>query len=247
MKSLYIKAEHVFKEQIEMEEPLMLHRERYGDHKADYQRDLFNYSCNLEIYKEHIDSLRKVPCRPGDIWQEGVVYEEGKNYELKEARTYTHHPAYGYGCAECCNGDRCDEDCDATYRRPNCPYCKGSGWYKEKPYYVAAINTPPPQSEGELWKDVREIICKYSGNPSVSWEAVKNGLTDKYALSLRSDKPEAVEQENERLRAVLEGIKTECYELGFPYEAYKDNTAARQMAIKLNEISEAVSKALKTK
>lgn len=23
---------------------------------------------------------------------------------------------YGYGCAECCTGDRCDEDCDAPYK-----------------------------------------------------------------------------------------------------------------------------------
>ncbi len=35
-----------------------------------------------------------------------------------------------YGCAECCNGDRCDEDCDAKYkgRRSQCPHCKGKGW-----------------------------------------------------------------------------------------------------------------------
>lgn len=36
-----------------------------------------------------------------------------------------------YGCAECCNGDRCDEDCDAKYTRGkygNCPHCKATGW-----------------------------------------------------------------------------------------------------------------------
>lgn len=35
---------------------------------------------------------------------------------------------YGYGCSECCYGDRCDEDCTALYYRPNCPHCKGRGW-----------------------------------------------------------------------------------------------------------------------
>lgn len=35
-----------------------------------------------------------------------------------------------YGCDECCNGDRCDEDCTAKYkgRRKECPHCKGNGW-----------------------------------------------------------------------------------------------------------------------
>lgn len=32
----------------------------------------------------------------------------------------------GYGCSECCNGDRCEDDCTATYRRrdKNCPHCR---------------------------------------------------------------------------------------------------------------------------
>lgn len=48
-------------------------------------------------------------------------------------RTWTHHPTYGYGCAECCTGDRCDEDCTAKYRgdRANCPHCNGKGWLKD--------------------------------------------------------------------------------------------------------------------
>ena len=45
-----------------------------------------------------------------------------------KTRTWTYKPTIGYGCAECCNGDRCDEDCTARYRRPNCPHCKGRGW-----------------------------------------------------------------------------------------------------------------------
>lgn len=49
-----------------------------------------------------------------------------------ETRYYTHDPVRGYGCAECCNGDRCDEDCTAKYKgnRAGCPHCKGKGWIK---------------------------------------------------------------------------------------------------------------------
>lgn len=49
-----------------------------------------------------------------------------------ETRTFTYIEKYGYGCAECCTGDRCDSDCDAKYhgRRKDCPHCKGKGWIK---------------------------------------------------------------------------------------------------------------------
>ena len=45
-------------------------------------------------------------------------------------RFYDYTEKYGYGCAECCNGDRCDEDCTAKYKgnRKNCPHCKGRGF-----------------------------------------------------------------------------------------------------------------------
>lgn len=45
-------------------------------------------------------------------------------------RYWTFSEKHGYGCAECCNGDRCDEDCTAVYkgRRKECPHCKGHGW-----------------------------------------------------------------------------------------------------------------------
>ena len=49
-------------------------------------------------------------------------------------KTWTYHNNYGYGCAECCTGDRCDDDCDAKYkgRRDICPHCKGEGWISIK-------------------------------------------------------------------------------------------------------------------
>ncbi len=51
-------------------------------------------------------------------------------YGLK-TRTWTFNETRKqYGCSECCNGDRCDEDCTAKYKgdRKNCPHCKGKGW-----------------------------------------------------------------------------------------------------------------------
>ena len=46
-------------------------------------------------------------------------------------RFWTLSDKWGYGCAECCNGDHDeDEDCDHTYYRKNCPHCKGKGWIK---------------------------------------------------------------------------------------------------------------------
>lgn len=32
----------------------------------------------------------------------------------------------GKRCAECCNGDRCDDP--THYDRTKCPHCKGTGW-----------------------------------------------------------------------------------------------------------------------
>lgn len=50
----------------------------------------------------------------------------------KITRAWTKHKKYGYGCAECCNGDRCDENCRARYNRKakNCPHCMGEGWIR---------------------------------------------------------------------------------------------------------------------
>jgi hypothetical protein len=50
-------------------------------------------------------------------------------YGLK-TRVWTYYNKIGYGCSECCNGDRCDQDCTAKYkgRRNECPHCQGKGW-----------------------------------------------------------------------------------------------------------------------
>jgi hypothetical protein len=53
-----------------------------------------------------------------------------------KTRVHCYDSKYGYGCAECCNGDRCDEDCYKTTpyhgRRKVCPHCKGKGWINIK-------------------------------------------------------------------------------------------------------------------
>ena len=54
-----------------------------------------------------------------------IVYTNGI-----PTRVWTYNDEYGYGCAECCNGDRCEEDCTAKFKRPNCPHCGGTGWIK---------------------------------------------------------------------------------------------------------------------
>lgn len=48
-----------------------------------------------------------------------------------ETRTWALHPKYGYGCAECCTGDRCEENSSTEPyhgKRNECPHCKGTGW-----------------------------------------------------------------------------------------------------------------------
>lgn len=65
-----------------------------------------------------------------------------------QTRYWEYHPTYGYGCAECCNGDRCDEDCDAKYKgnRVGCPHCKGKGWIR--PEDVEDTSAASAQQEG---------------------------------------------------------------------------------------------------
>jgi hypothetical protein len=113
-------------------------------------------------YSAHIASLRKLPCDPScrTVWKEGQEVVEGKDYEVKECRTWTKRDDQGWGCAECCNKDAgCDEDCDASYYRPKCPFCKGKGWFKEQPLFafpIQQVSAPLPtddaiRKEAEEW------------------------------------------------------------------------------------------------
>lgn len=58
-------------------------------------------------------------------------YEIIKAFGL-ETRVWTNQETFGYGCAECCNGDRCDSDCTSKYKRRDCPHCKGKGWINKE-------------------------------------------------------------------------------------------------------------------
>jgi hypothetical protein len=193
MKALYDSTTNSLKDQPVMNKPV---RARY-DWISKYKED-------LEAYDSHIASLRTIPCDEScrGVFIHGCEYEEGKDYEVKGSATWTYHPTYGYGCAECCNGDRCDEDCTAKYRRPNCPYCKGKGWFKEKPFFaypigkdVLTVPLSPPVQEDELWDEVllklhiaaREYHADHPGLPNHRpWhEAIVAELTKHFILTKR--------------------------------------------------------------
>jgi flagellar biosynthesis/type III secretory pathway protein FliH len=86
-----------------------------------------------------------------------------------ETRTWTYKDEYGYGCAECCNGDRCDEDCTAKYRRPNCPHCKGRGWIKKED--VEPDNTQlPAEVEIEIAAKAEAIFERMKEHAESEWD-----------------------------------------------------------------------------
>ena len=61
----------------------------------------------------------------------------------------------GKRCAECCNGDRCD---DPTHRdRKHCPHCKGTGWalWTEAGRADYVANTMKHQGISEAEAEVR--------------------------------------------------------------------------------------------
>lgn len=46
-------------------------------------------------------------------------------------RVYSYEEKYGFGCAMCCSGDRCDEDCTAVYKNnKHCPHCQKQRYIK---------------------------------------------------------------------------------------------------------------------
>jgi hypothetical protein len=86
MKAKYNAAENTLQELPEIEQPLPLPDFiDHGNHWGDYNRDVYNYECNLEIYNDHVNSLRTIPCSPeaATVFKDGEVYEEGKDYEVK--------------------------------------------------------------------------------------------------------------------------------------------------------------------
>jgi hypothetical protein len=58
-----------------------------------------------------------------------------------------------YGCMECCNGDRCNEDCTAVYkgRRKACPHCKGKGSIKVEDATEIIARDDWQAAEDKVW------------------------------------------------------------------------------------------------
>jgi hypothetical protein len=81
-----------------------------------------------EAWDRYLRTLPPIEIEGPDI-KPGTWYRKD---QWEVGRTWTYNEKNGYGCAECCNGDRCDEDCTAKYkgRRKDCPFCKGKGWLK---------------------------------------------------------------------------------------------------------------------
>lgn len=82
MTSKYNKTTHSFEEQPWMSKPDRSNEE-YSVH-AGYDGSV-NYLRDKLTYDKHIDSLRIIPCRPGDQWEEGKIYTEGVDYKVKGA------------------------------------------------------------------------------------------------------------------------------------------------------------------
>lgn len=186
MKSIYNAQTDKLEEQPEMPEPNPDDRPR-GDNAV---WDAEEWRQKWVAYREHIASLRHLNTQEGHSFEAGIEYVEGKDYAVKEVRTWGNHPAYGWGCAECCNGDRCNEDCMAVYSRKNCPYCKGSGWHKEKPFFAIPIQKEDDRDYMEAC--VFTALAGTSLNDSersMVAQTVIDFLLEKFAITLKqSDK-----------------------------------------------------------
>jgi hypothetical protein len=87
VKALYSASTNTLTELSEIEKPLPLPPAKdYDGHPSDYNRDLYNHACNMEIYNAHIASLRTVPLaeRSEHEWKDGGILEQGKDYEVKQ-------------------------------------------------------------------------------------------------------------------------------------------------------------------
>ena len=145
MKAIYDIEANTLTEVSEIDKPTQPLRHNF-ESDAEHLKAYSIYGIDLRQHYAHIASLRAIPCDPScrDKFVHGKEYEEGKDFEIKECRNWTKREKDGWGCAECCNRDRCDEDCDATYYRPKCPFCKGKGWFKEQPLFAFLIKEESP-------------------------------------------------------------------------------------------------------
>lgn len=78
MKSIYNREKHSFQEQPQLNKP-----------SGDQYRLMEDYKEDQREYESHVANLRTIPCRPGDVWEEGRLYEEGKDYEISSTEMWT--------------------------------------------------------------------------------------------------------------------------------------------------------------
>jgi len=122
--------------------------------------------CPVSTSAEVIERLKKMKSEP-TIQAYGLTT---RYYDFKNGE---------YGCAECCNGDRCDEDCTAKYKgdRKNCPHCKGKGFIPESaldksvsPLTAADQKVYTPIED--IFNSINMVIFKKGNN----YSANENGL-----------------------------------------------------------------------
>lgn len=125
-----------------------------GFHESD-TAILDYYENKRLLHEQHLASLTTYPASGFGKEHEGRELIEGKDFRLKQAETWGVYKDE-YGCAMCCNGDRCDEDCKAGYkgRRKDCPYCKGTGFFK----HIPSIAVPLEDKQSSQKKLITEIM-----------------------------------------------------------------------------------------
>lgn len=148
----------------EMEEPEMPPYRPYGMDDEEYHYETIAAEIKIMDYYGLLASMPTIPRGDNGVWSIGDVKIEGVDFEVVDkiddhnlieayglVTRYWTHERGKYGCSECCNGDRCDEDCIAKYKgnRKNCPHCKGKGWIPETDAKQISVAIPKQQPEKE--------------------------------------------------------------------------------------------------
>lgn len=147
MKSKYIAARHSFQEQPQESEM-----------PTEYGTDWWD---------EYLSTLRFIPCRPGDKWEEGFIYEEHLDYTV-----YAYSDENRIHRIEIVPVNTDDEDIyDAVRRKRN---------------QIDPTPEPPTTEQtGDMWMDVIDTIIKTEG-PAIPL------LDEKYSITRKQEVPEAV-------------------------------------------------------
>jgi len=164
---------------------------------------------------EVIEYAKPVPVKPVENKEDKYIMA----YGLK-TKTWGLHENYGYGCAECCNGD-CDcegeERCRLRGRRKNCPHCKGEGWIlkQDAEEFITHVN-PVDNGITVLINKINERIRLIPDEPNLS----QRGALDAYlnVISWANDKAIENTTLNTPIQSgVEEAAKEYCKDIKHPY------------------------------